>query len=201
LKIGYAKPAGGRAPTAPQQQAFEALRDVGVKLVEVKLPDLPYRVMNGKFVESASVLEDMTTEHDERDFIPDSAWPNAWRQAHFFSAVTDRQVQRFRRLVMQEMHKIFTDIDILLDAPYASNELGFIMNFTGQPGFSLRVGLMQSASRGMAETGAAAPGGPLHTITQNLTFHGRLYEEGTLVGLGRALEAKIDSWKARPPVG
>jgi Asp-tRNA(Asn)/Glu-tRNA(Gln) amidotransferase A subunit family amidase len=201
LKIGYAKPAGGRTPTAPQQQAFEALRELGVKLVEVKLPDLPYRVMNGKFVESASVLEDMTTEHDERDFIPDSAWPNAWRQAHFFSAVTDRQVQRFRRLVMQEMQKIFTDIDILLDAPYGSNELGFIMNFTGQPGLSLRVGLIQSASRGMAETGTAAAGGPLHTITQNLTFHGRLYEEGTLLALGRALEAKVDTWKARAPVG
>jgi Asp-tRNA(Asn)/Glu-tRNA(Gln) amidotransferase A subunit family amidase len=200
LKLGYANPAGGRLPTPPQRQAFEVLRELGAKLVEVKLPDLPYRVMNGKFVESAAVFEDMITEHDERDFIPDSAWPSAWRQAHFFSAVTDRQVQRLRRLVMQEMHKIFTDVDILLDAPYGSNELGFIMNFTGQPGLSLRVGVIQSASRGMAEAGAAS-GGPLHTITQNLTFHGRLYEEGTLLALGRALEARMSIWKARPPVG
>jgi Asp-tRNA(Asn)/Glu-tRNA(Gln) amidotransferase A subunit family amidase len=201
LKVGYAKLGDrGSGPTPSQQQAFEAIRRIGATLIEVSLPDLPYRVMNGKFVESAAVLEDMVTEHDERDFIPNSGWPSAWRQAHFFSAVTDRQVQRFRRLVMQEMHKIFTHVDILLDAPFGANEIGFITNFTGHPGLSVRVGLMQSPTRGLI--GANAPAATaLHTVTQNLTFHGRLYEEGTLLAFGRELEAQMDVWKARPPVG
>jgi hypothetical protein len=78
-----------------------------------------------------------------------------------------------------------------------------IANFTGQPGVTLRAGFVESPSRSAADNylGPADPHGPLHTVTRNVTFHGQLFQEGTMLALARALESKLGVWQRRPPIG
>jgi hypothetical protein len=34
-----------------------------------------------------------------------------------------------------------------------------------------------------------------------VAFHGRLFEEGTMLAVARALESKLGVWQRRPPIG
>ena len=45
------------------------------------------------------------------------------------------------------------------------------------------------------------PQGAKHTITRNVAFHGRLYEEGKMLALARRLEQKLDVAHFRPDIG
>ena len=73
-------------------------------------------------------------------------------------------------------------------------------NFTGHPGLSLRAGFVESPTRGIGPT-AINPSGPKHRITQNVAFHGRLFEEGKMLAVARALEARLGVAGERPPIG
>ena len=73
------------------------------------------------------------------------------------------------------------------------------MNFTGHPGLGVRAGFVETATRGLG-TVPLDPGGPKHRVTQNVAFHGRLYEEGKMLAVARALEARLGVAAERPPV-
>ena len=79
-------------------------------------------------------------------------------------------------------------------------------NYTGHPCLHLRAGFLDLATRGMASLGAGKlstgePGaGRLHTVPQGISLWGRLFEEGRLLNLGMALEAKLDVAARRPPL-
>jgi Asp-tRNA(Asn)/Glu-tRNA(Gln) amidotransferase A subunit family amidase len=44
----------------------------------------------------------------------------------------------------------------------------------------------------------ADPDGPRHTTTRNVTFHGRLFEEGKMLALAAALEKRLGVWDRQP---
>ena len=182
--------------------ALEALRGLGVKVVEVRLPELPYALLlNLLFVEPASIFQDLTLTGRDAQLLNREAfgWPDSWRRAHFYSAVDYYTLDRFRRLVMQEMQKVFADVDLLFAPTYGSFTLFMIMNFTGHPGVSLRAGFDQLATRGIGPK-PLDPKAGAHTVTQNVSFHGRLYEEGTMLRVAHALEEKLGVQARRPPV-
>ena len=70
------------------------------------------------------------------------------------------------------------------------------MNYTGHPGITLRAGLDQSPTRSAGPVPDDPQGEP-HTITRNVAFHGRLFEEGKIIALARALEERLAG--ASPP--
>ena len=103
-------------PTVPastaHHRALETLGSLGVELVRVDLPDLPYRSLLGNlYVEAAAVFEDLTLDHREQGLVNQAAWPDRWRQARLLSAVDYLQAERFRRQVMQAMHGMFERVD------------------------------------------------------------------------------------------
>ena len=63
--------------------------------------------------------------------VPD-AWPNAFRQSRFLSAVDFVQADRLRRKVAEEMARIFSEVDLLL-VPSLRDEMLVITNNTGHP--------------------------------------------------------------------
>ena len=126
--------------------------------------------------------------------------PDSWREARLLSAVDYLQKERFRRQVMQKMQEIFDTVDVLFGPTYGSFDVVMITNFTGHPGVTLRAGFVESPARSAAEHyfAPADPHGPVHTVTRNVAFHGRLFEEGKMLALARALEAKLAVWQRRP---
>jgi Asp-tRNA(Asn)/Glu-tRNA(Gln) amidotransferase A subunit family amidase len=173
-----------------------------VRLVEVELPALPYAsLIRNLMVEAAAVYEELTLSGKDEQ-LPTSGtggWPNDWRQARLMSAVDYLQLERFRRQVMLEMHRIFERVDALFGPTYGSFDLVLVTNYTGHPGLTLRAGLIESPTREFVVP--SNPAGPRHTVTSNVAFHGRLYEEGKILALGRALEQRLGVWHHRPPVG
>jgi Asp-tRNA(Asn)/Glu-tRNA(Gln) amidotransferase A subunit family amidase len=200
-RVGFGP--GASVPVAQaHRNALEALRGLGVELVEVELEPLPYGfLINNLNVEAAALYEDMTlTGSDDQLEIQESyAWPNSWRQARLLSAVDYLQLERFRRQVMEQMQRIFSEVDAVFGPTYGSFDLLLVTNYTGHPGISLRAGLGRSPTRSILFT-SIDPNGPERTITHNVAFHGRLYEEGTILALARALESELGVWHHRPPV-
>ncbi len=181
--------------------ALETLSGLGVSMIEVELPVLPYGVLlNNLKVESAAVFESLTLSGED-ELLPKTSfgWPNSWREARLLSAVDYLQAERFRRQVMREMHAIFDRVDLLFGPTYGSFELVLVTNFTGHPGLSMRAGLGKSPTRSLVLPDD--PGGPEHTITHNVAFHGRLFEEGRMLAVARALEEALGVAGHRPPVG
>ncbi len=189
--------------------ALETLRALGVELVPLQRPDLPYgTLMSTLFAEAAASFEDLTLsgQDDTLTWQEPGAWPNTFRKARFLSAVDHIQLDRLRRLVMQEMDAAFRDVDAMVGPPLAGPML-IITNYTGHPCLVLRSGFRQSETRSALSLARArldqgdAVKGPTHTVPHAVCLWGRLFEEGTIVRLGRALESAFGVAHRRPPVG
>lgn len=202
-QVGFDKPQANVAATA-ELAALQALRDLGVTLVPIELPKLPYMaLLEILYVEAAAVFEDLGLSGRDAQLVNRIGWPTNWRKARLLSAVDYYQLERFRRMVMQHMHELYSNVDMVFGPTYGSFEFFATMNFTGHPGLTLRAGFAQSPSRSRSLDnffGPADSDGPAHTITRNVTFHGRLFDEGRMIALARLLEARLGVQARRPPV-
>ena len=155
----------------------------GVELVEIELPDLPYDTLFSLInVDAAAAFEDLTLSgrDDELVWQDKEAWPNTFRVAHFFPAVEYVQLQRFRRLVMQQMESLFSTVDAAI-SPEHSSDLLVITNSTGQPSLTIRAGFRNDGT----------PFG--------VNLWGRYLGEDILCRLGMSLERAFAVAEIRPP--
>jgi Asp-tRNA(Asn)/Glu-tRNA(Gln) amidotransferase A subunit family amidase len=205
LRIGYFPAWMKDAPATDVDRAtLEMVKKLGMKLVEVSLPDWPYDSLNViLFAESAAAFEELTLSHrvDElKAQVPD-AWPNTFRQSRFLSAVDFVQTDRFRRKVAQEMARIFSEVDLLL-VPSLRDEMLVIGNFTGHPSLTLRAGFVEVSEA--RSDWAPDPEHPLpkfyppRRVPHGVTLIGRLFDEGTLAQAGMALEKAFGVAGERP---
>lgn len=182
------------------RKALETLRGLGVQMVEVTVPELPYpSLMAILLVESATAFEELTLS-DRDDLLMwqgKEAWPNTFRLARFISGIDFLAAQRFRRQVMRAFEELMADID-LLAAPSYADSLLLATNCTGHPCLTVRAGFISEEPRPFLdgfETKSSAPA----QVPHGFTLWGRLYEEGTMCRLGRALENALGVWDRRPP--
>ncbi len=206
LRVGYFPAWMKEAPaTDVDRAALETVKKVGMRPVEVSLPDWPYDTLNIiLFAEAAAAFEEITLNHavnEMRAQVPD-AWPNIFRQSRFLSAVDFVQSDRFRRKVAEEMARVMSQVDLLL-VPALRDETLTITNFTGHPSLTLRAGFVQVSEA--RSDWAPDPKHPLpkfsppRRVPHGVTLIGRLYEEGTLGRAGLALERAFHVAGERPP--
>lgn len=198
--IGFDYPGIPLNPVPPAQSlefTLDALRAVGAVPVEVELDPLPYRsLINILYVESAAIFEELTLSGNASRLI--STWAENWRRARLLSAVDFYQLERLRRQVMQMMDRIFEKVEMVIAPTYGCFDLLLLTNFTGHPGLTFRSGTTLSPTRDLAFL--TSRDGPAHRVTTNLSLHGRLFEEGEMLKLARALEERFGAWSERPPV-
>jgi len=185
--------------------ALKQLEHLGMRPVEVTIPDWPYDDLNAIiFAESAAAFEDLTLSHgvDQLKVQTPDAWPNTFRQSRFISAVDFVQADRFRRAVAQEMQKVLSKVDLLL-VPSLRDEMLTIGNFTGLPSLTLRAGFVQ-VSQARSDW-APDPSMPLpkfdppRRVPHGVTLIGRLFDEGTIASVGLAVERALNVMVERPP--
>ncbi|MBV9624764.1 MAG: amidase [Acidobacteria bacterium] len=205
LRVGYFPGWMNQRPaTEVDRAALETVKKLGMLPVEVSLPDWPYDCLDLiLFAEAAASFEDLTLEGELGELkvqVPD-AWPNIFRQAHFLPAVDLVQADRFRRLVAQEMARIFSQVDLLL-VPSLRDEMLTIANFTGYPSLTLRAGFVEV---GQARSDwAPDPNHPLprfsppRRVPHGITLIGQLFDEGRLAMAGIALERAFAVADERP---
>jgi Asp-tRNA(Asn)/Glu-tRNA(Gln) amidotransferase A subunit family amidase len=185
LRLGYfPEDFGHEDAHALDQAALEAARGLGLTMVELKRPALPFDSLTGiLFAEAAASFEELTLSgrDDLLTWQDQEAWPNRFRQAHFLSAVNHVQLDRLRRLTMQHMADIFAQVDVII-GPTNVGPMLVITNFTGHPCLCLPSGFDD--------------GRPKST-----SLWGRLYEEGPMLNVAQALEALLHPRSARPLSG
>lgn len=207
LRIGYLPEAFGEGANDVDHNALEAVRGLGVSVREVGVRDLPYAaLMNIVYAEAAATFQDLTlSDRDDMLTWQDAgAWPNIFRMARFLSAVDQVHLDRLRYQVMLALDALFAEIDVLI-GPFSTGPMLVASNFTGHPCLHLRAGFIDSATRGAAslasgklETGSENGDERKFRVPQGISLWGRLFEEGTILRLGLALERVLDVAAERP---
>jgi len=204
LRVGFFPAWMKTAPATPvDSAAVEHLRAAGCVPVEVSLPDWPYDSLASiLFAESAASFEELTLSHgvDQLKMQVADAWPNTFRQSRFLSAVDFVQADRMRRKVARAMAALFDKVDVLLVPSFS--EMLTISNFTGHPSLTVRAGFIEIDRA--RDDFAPDPAHPLPTfkpprrVPHGTTLVGRLFDEGTLVRVGMALERAAGVAAERP---
>jgi Asp-tRNA(Asn)/Glu-tRNA(Gln) amidotransferase A subunit family amidase len=161
--------------------ALDVIRKLGVNLVPVEIPDLPYEhMLTVLSAEAAAAFDDLTRSGRDRLLTAqkEEDWPNQFRVARFIPAVEYVQADRARTLAMQAMAKVFEKFDVLV-APTTSTQL-IVTNLTGHPAVIL--------PHGFRDDGTPA----------SLTFLGNLYGEAKMLVVARAYQEATDFHLKRP---
>jgi Asp-tRNA(Asn)/Glu-tRNA(Gln) amidotransferase A subunit family amidase len=206
LRVGYFPRWMNEAPaTAVDRAAVDTMRSLGMTVTEVSIPDWPYDSLEVVlFAEAAAAFEELTLSHQDDTLkaqVPD-AWPNQFREARFLSAVDFVQADRFRRMVAQEMARVFSQVDLLL-VPSLRDEMLTLTNFTGHPSLTLRAGYVEVSEA--RSDWAPDPQHPLpkfnppRRVPYGVTILGRLFEDGTVGRAGLAMERAFNVSGQRPP--
>jgi Asp-tRNA(Asn)/Glu-tRNA(Gln) amidotransferase A subunit family amidase len=212
VRVGYVpawldKPANDfdKQSLPVDRAVVEAVKAAGMTAIPVDFPQLPYAALNLiLFAEAAASFEELTLSHqdDELRVQVFDAWPNFFRQARFLSAVDYVQADRLRRQAAVAMNQLMANLDVLL-VPYLRDETLIATNHTGHPSLTVRAGFIEVdrvRSDWLPPPGQPFPTLPQkHRVPQGVTLIGRLFDEGTLVRVGMALEQMLSVAAERPP--
>lgn len=180
--------------------ALDKLRAMGVKLIPVELPKLPYGAMVPLLgAEAAAAFDDLTMSGRDRLLTEQGVedWPNNFRIARFYPAVEYIQANRARTLAVQQISALFEQVDVIVTPTFGTQLVA--TNLTGHPALILPNGLR----------GADAPkppaiddgdsdniGGPGTPVS--LTFLAGHYQDARLATFARAYQEATGFNKLHP---
>jgi Asp-tRNA(Asn)/Glu-tRNA(Gln) amidotransferase A subunit family amidase len=169
------------------EAALAKLEKMGVKMTEVKLPDLPYGAMRQMLtVEAAAAFDELTRSGRDKLLTEQAAndWPNTFRQARFVPGVEYVQASRARYMAMEQVNKAIEGFDVIV-APTNSGQLT-ITNLTGHPSIILPNGFRGDDAPKFTQAGGGNYGGPGTPVS--LTFLGQLFGEAKLLAFAKAYQ-------------
>ncbi|MCH7398803.1 amidase [Belliella sp. DSM 107340] len=187
LKIGYFEDffEGERQNNVLDRRVLEDFKKMGLSLTPVKLKtsvDVS-SILIMLQAEGAAAFDDMT-RLDLDDLLVNqrkNAWPNLFRSARFIPAVEYIQASRMRSILIEEMHQLFQEYDVIITPSYGGTQLQ-ITNLTGHPALCMPNGFLDNGS-------------PV-----SITLLANLFEEEKLIMLGRAYQENTDWQNKRPPL-
>lgn len=198
LKLGY-NPAWFEAAADPDRAALEAARALGVELIEFDVDDQPWNAMLIQLeAEAAAAFEHLTLEDldDRLRWQENAAWPNTWRRARFASAVDMVNADRLRRKAMAMMADRFESLDAIIGPNFAGAML-LITNYTGHPQLAFRSGFTDQPTRTIFGQ-AADDSGETFSVPYATSLWAPLFDEGVILALGQAIEARLGVAARRP---
>jgi len=136
-------------------KALDALRSAGARLEPVELPKFPadslFVILNA---EAAAAFDDLTRNGGINQLSGQAPgdWPNQFRTARFIPAVEYIRAQRARLLLMKEMDKLMSGLDVLVTPAPRSRSL-LITNFTGHPAVVVPCGFVGGRPQALMFTG------------------------------------------------
>ena len=178
LTVGYVKADFDSAKINRDQNnaSLAKLRAMGVTLIPIEMPKLPVSDLHIILSAEAGAAFDDLTRSGKDDMLVrqiKNAWPNAFRSSRFIPAVEYIQANRVRYILIQEMAKLMARIDLYV-APSVEGDNSLLTNLTGHPCVVVPNGFTKE-----------------NTPT-SITFIGRLFDEGKLLGFARAYQQATD---------
>jgi aspartyl-tRNA(Asn)/glutamyl-tRNA(Gln) amidotransferase subunit A len=188
------------------RKALEVIGGLGVQMKETQLPELPYGAVAGLIIdtEGAAVFEPLISS-GRVDELADRKQIAGLKAALEAPAKDYLKAMRIRRLMQQELRKLFVDFDVLV-APATRGPASRIT----EPLDRRYTDRQKPKSRGLSELGAAGnlcglpalclPCGLAEGLPIALQLVGRPFTENTLLEVGRQFQQRTD-WHRRRPVG
>lgn len=167
-------------------RTLEVLRRIGFKLTPIKLPDrYPIEALRLILTAEAATAFDELTRSGRDDLLERQsadAWPTIFRQGQMIPAVEYIRANRIRSLVMKEMGKALSEVDVYVSPSYGGRNL-LLTNLTGHPTVVVPNGFR------------ASDGTPT-----SITFVGKLYGETEALAVAHAYQQATDFHLKRPPL-
>jgi Asp-tRNA(Asn)/Glu-tRNA(Gln) amidotransferase A subunit family amidase len=180
--------------------ALDKLRAMGVNLIPVELPKLPWDAMVPLLTaEAAAAFDDLTMSGRDKLLTEQGPedWPNDFRVARFYPAVEYIQANRARTLAVREFAKLFAQVDVVV-TPSTDAQL-IATNLTGNPAVIVPNGLRgdDAPAPPKIDDGdhddIGGPGTPV-----SLTFLGGLYQDAKVAAFARAYQQATGFQKLHP---
>ncbi len=183
LRIGYLKSTFESDYPFKKQDSIALIEfeKLGIDLIPVKLPDFPNIMSAVLGAEAAAAFDDFTVNNLDDDLVRQTryAWPNFFRVGRLVPAVEYIKANRLRRGLMENMAKLFSDVDAIIHPSWFGNALP-LTNLTGHPCIVI-------------PNGFSAEGTPT-----SITIMGALFKEGEIVALARTYQ-KATKWDEMHP--
>ncbi len=217
LRVGYAAvdftDRADPAARAAFAESISVLRAMGVQLAEAKLPDLPYGpvlslILDG---EMGSIFAPLVTSGKVNE-LADQAQIAGLKASLEVSANDYLRAMRIRRLIQEQISKLFTEVDVLL-APGRSGPAPRVdQDLNGPTPAAARATpaaphSTPSGLRSIIQAGNLAglpalvlPCGFADRLPVALQLVGAPFTENTLLAIGREFQTRTDWHKRRPPV-
>ncbi|WP_074655874.1 amidase [Terriglobus roseus] len=206
-----------RESAQQRQQAFErqrydnrydratldVLRSMGIQLISVRLPDLPFSSISKVLsVEAAAAFDEITRNGRVNLLTAQSAndWPNQFRTARMYSGVDYVQAMRARTVLIAQMAELFRTVDIIV-TPSGGPQLT-ATNLSGHPAVIIPNGLRGNDAplpQDTTDGGRMNAGGPGTPVS--ITFLGKLYDDATVLAFAQRYQEKTGFHKLHPQVG
>jgi Asp-tRNA(Asn)/Glu-tRNA(Gln) amidotransferase A subunit family amidase len=183
-----------------EQAALAKLRAMGVNLIPVELPKLPFDAMVPLLTaEAAAAFDDLTMTGRDKLLTEQGIedWPNDFRVARFYPAVEYIQANRVRTLAVRQVSALFEKVDIIV-TPSTETQL-IATNLTGHPALILPNGLRgdDAPKPPKIDDGdhddIGGPGTPV-----SLTFLAAHYQDAKLAAFARAYQQATGFNKLHP---
>ena len=188
LKVAYLKKDIDRDTSATGRnlrKALETFEQLGVTPDSIALPqDYPYAVFDIILrAEAGAFFDELVTSGAVDDMVEQTrgSRANSLRQSRFIPAVEYIQANRQRRRLIEEIHLLFKDYDVIIAPTFGGRQL-YITNLTGHPAISI-------------PTGFDRKGRPT-----SLTLIGNLYDEGAILSMAKAFQDETDFHLQQPPL-
>ena len=199
LRVGYVKSAFDLPvtdPTDPKRTlhatkpfddaALDVFRKLGINLIPVDLPDVPYDAMRIILTaEAAAAFDDLTRSDRDKLLVQQGKfdWPNTFRTSRFIPAVDYVNANRLRSVAIQKWDELMNTVDVIVTPTGAANLSQLVAtNLTGHPAVILPNGFKDD-------------GTPV-----SLTFLSGLFQEGQLLAVARAYQNATDFHLRQPSV-
>ncbi|HEV8539332.1 MAG TPA: amidase [Bacteroidota bacterium] len=168
LRIGFIKSAFDSVKDKTNDQAmFAVLTKLGANLVPIELPKYPINDLSIILSAEAGAAFDELTRSGKDDLLVrqiKDAWPNVFRLSRLIPAVEYLQANRVRYLVIQDMARLLSSVDLYIVPPFEGDNL-LLTNLTGHPCVVLPHGFSKDG------------------MPTSVTFIGRLFDEATLLAV------------------
>ncbi len=187
LKVGYFKNLfeSNYGNRSRDSLSLAQIRALGVTLEPIELTtELPVGALRDILtVEAAAAFDELTRSNRDSLLVRQvrNAWPNVFREARFVTAVEYIQANRIRSLLIEEMHQLLSEYDVIVTPSFAGPQL-LITNLTGHPCAVLPNGFTEEGS------------------PTSLSFIGNLYQEASILRLADAYQKAAGFYKQHPPL-
>jgi Asp-tRNA(Asn)/Glu-tRNA(Gln) amidotransferase A subunit family amidase len=187
LRIGYVKSAFDLPqvdPTDPKRTlhatkkfddaALDVLQRLGINLIPVDLPDVPYDAMRIILsAEAAASFDELTRSDRDKELVQQGKfdWPNSFRTSRFIPAVDYVNANRVRAMAIQKWDDLMRTVDVIVTPTGAANLSQLVAtNLTGHPAIIVPNGFRDD------------------NTPVSLTFLGGLFEEAKMLAVAKVYQ-------------